>query len=57
MCPMGTCMARTILKIRCDEEVKKEFKRFAADFKNYEQALRYLLKVAKLYRPRVSVEI
>ena len=40
---------RAILRIRCDEQNFKRFKRFAVDFSNYEKALVSLLEMSERY--------
>ena len=41
-----------LIRIRCTPETKREFKLFVAegDFKNAEEALRYLLELAKEHK-------
>lgn len=45
-----------ILRIRCDEKNFKRFKRFAADFNNYEKALVALLEMSEIY-PELIIKI
>jgi hypothetical protein len=40
----------TILMIRCNYDTKKAFKKYAADYPNYEEALRSLLARAGVLR-------
>jgi len=38
-----------VLRIRCTWSTKVKFKRFAAEFRNYEEALKFLLAKAEEY--------
>lgn len=41
----GDLSGSMILAIRCKESTHRRFKRLAADFKNYEEALLYLVEL------------
>lgn len=43
---------RTTLRVRCSEDVKRAYKKYAADYKNYEEALIALLRQAEAYPPK-----
>jgi hypothetical protein len=44
------------LRIRCSEEVYRAFKRYAADYDSYEEALISLLEKAGVYVRRFEVK-
>jgi hypothetical protein len=47
---------RTVLQIRCRVSTKVAFKQFAARFRNYEEALLYLLEKEGVYVRRFVIK-
>ncbi len=45
-------MAKVLLRILCEEDVRRAFKKYAVDYKNYGEALKALLINAGAYVER-----